>query len=904
MAGEPGIGKTRLAEEGARMAGSLGMACAWGRAVDDDGSPPFWPFRLIVRALAAGSADPWPQPPPTEHLPAEIKAQERFLLFEAVTVHLTTTAAGTGLLVVLDDLQWADASSLRLLVHLVRAIDTARIAMVVTYRDTEIGHRQAVKQALGELARESPVTRLRLVGLTETQVAAQLAAATGAPLPGDVVATVSRRSQGNPFFVGELAGVLRGEGGGQDPALALPDGVRDAVRARLARLGAGTRPVVDAAAVLGSAADVAGLAHVADMDHAGVLAALDDAAAVGVLRADGTEFAHDLVREAARADVARAVRLDAHRRLAEYLQRQPDAEARAAELAHHWLESLPLGDAGQAAAWAERAGRAASAQCAWEEAAGMFGRAAAVTGDPAQRCELHIARAAAHLHAYQMSHARDAVLEAVGLARGLGDGPLLARAVLVLEGMNDLTWVPEERVLCEEALALLPEEDSSLRARLLAQLSVDILMSAYVLPGASERSEGLSRAALAMAERLGDRVALRSALNARQIACCGPDGVRERLALGDRFVTQGAADNDDMAEMWGRLWRFDALMQLGDLDGAERELGPLASVVRRLRLPLAAWHLACTQGALALARGRLDTARSHIDHALALARRGGHLGGLLPSQGALAVLGMLTGFADDEQAHPLSGWEHVPTLHGMLALVHWYAGREDDARREYALAPDVDRLPGFLLMSAVAGSIELADAFGDRAMLEAAYDALAPYADLFCCGGAGVIAPTGSAHGALGVAASALGRADDAVRHLRKAIEVNDRVGAPPFAAIARFDLARALARRRRPGDRDEAAALARQAAATARQLGMAPLLGRAEQLTRTLAGDVPGPLTRRERQIAALVADGLTNRQIGAAVHISERTAENHVQHILTKLGFTTRAQIAAWAVRDRDAD
>ncbi|MPY99814.1 MAG: AAA family ATPase [Actinophytocola sp.] len=904
VAGEPGIGKTRLAEEAVLIAASLGMGTAWGRAVDDEGSQPFWPFRQLVRSLAAGSGDPWPrlaasQPEPSPAL-SELRAQERFRIFEAVTAHLVAAAGDAGLLLVLDDLQWADASSSQLLVHLVRATGRAPVAVVGTYRDTETGGREALRQALGELAREPSVTRLRLAGLTESEVAEQLASVTGAPVPAEFAGAVSRRSKGNPFFVGELAEAVPHAGGG-NLAMALPDAVRDAVRGRLAELGERTRMVVTTAAILGTAVDVAALGHVTGLAPEDVLAALDEAAAAGVLHAERWEFGHDLVRDTARAEASRSVRLDAHRRMAEHLGGLSDAGTRSAELAHHWLESLPLGDPAQAVAWAERAAREASDQCAWDEAAELYGRAAETADDPARRCELLIACATTRLHAYQMTAARDAVVEAARLARRLGDGTLLARAALVMEGMNDLTWSADERALCEEALALLSTADSPLRARLLAQLSADRLMSEYHAPGVSACAGELSRSALAMAERLGDRVALRSALHARQIACSGPDGVRERLALGDRFVAFGVADRDDVAEMWGRLWRFDALMQLGDLDGAESVLAPLTAVVDRLRLPLASWHLLRCHGAVAFARGRLQAARSYGDQALALAERGGHLGGLLPSQGFLTLLGTLTGFTDENASRVLDGWEHVRPVYSMMALVHWYVGREDEARRAYAMSPPIAELPGFLLMPAAAGLIELAEAFEDRVLLDHAFRALTPYAALFCCGGAGVIATTGSAHGPLGVAAAALGRLDDGVRHLREAIEVNERVGAPPFAALARYDLARTLARRARPGDRDEAAALTAlaTATATARELGMAPLLDRVERLAADLAGTTPGPLTRREREIADLVAQGLTNRQIAAIAHISERTAENHVQHILTKLGLSSRTQIATWVTR-----
>lgn len=898
IAGEPGIGKTRLAEEAVRMASSLGMAAAWGRAVEDEGSPPFWPFRTVVRLLAPGAADPWPDLVPSDALAgsgsAEAHAQARFRAFESVTSFLVSSAAEGGLLVVVDDLQWADASSLRLLVHLAGAVADARLVVVATYRDTEIGRRDALKQTLGDLARESAVTRLRLVGLTEPQVAEQLCLATGGPVSPAVSAAVSRRSQGNPFFVGELAGIVGRAGDVDEVVRALPDGVRDAVRGRLARLGECSRQVVATAAVLGTSVDVRGLAQVVGRSATDVLAALDEASAAGVMRAVRPDFTHDLVREAARSDVSRSDRLGMHHRMACHLEDQPDAVARPAEVAHHWLESLPLGDAAHAAEWAERAARAATSQLAWDEAAGLYRRAVEVVDDPARRCELVIALATAQVRAHELDKARESVLEAMRLARVVSDGELLARAVLVFEGFNDLTWSDDERGLCEEALGLLADGDSSLRARLFAQLSVD-----YLIADPGGRSAELSRDALAMAERLADGPALRAALRARQVARSGPDGVHERLALGDRFVALGLADSDDDAVMWGRLWRFDALMQLGELDRAEAELSGITAVVSRLRLPLATWHLLRSRGAIALTRGRFDEAQSCGDQALALARRGNHPGGLLPSSGFLALLGMVAGFPDEAASAPFDGWEHVTSLHGMIAMVHWYCGRVSEARREYALKQPIDQVPGFLLLPMLSGLIELAEAFDDRPMLDVAYQRMAPHADLFCCGGAGVIATTGSAHGPLGVAAAALGRLDDGVRHLRRAIEVNERAGTPPFAALARFDLARALARRRRPGDAEEAAALVARAAATARELGMTPLLRRTEEFAATLAGNGPGPLTRREREIAVLVSEGLTNRQIAATAHISERTAENHVQHILTKLGFTTRAQIATWVAR-----
>jgi DNA-binding CsgD family transcriptional regulator len=243
----------------------------------------------------------------------------------------------------------------------------------------------------------------------------------------------------------------------------------------------------------------------------------------------------------------------------------------------------------------------------------------------------------------------------------------------------------------------------------------------------------------------------------------------------------------------------------------------------------------------------------------------------------------------------------IAPMRALAATMALATGRREDARRIYRTMDPLGSEPGFLRLPVLGGTAELAAEFGDKATAAGVYRLLSPYADRFLCGGAGVLAVLGSVHRPLGLVAATVGRLDDAVRHLRAAAERDAAAGLPPFAAFSRFELARVLARRRRPGDRAEAAALAESAGAEAERLGMAPLRRRCVELTTALSGTTAGPLTRREREIAELVSQGLTSRQIAAAVHIAERTAENHVQHILTKLGFANRAQIAAWVAAGR---
>jgi DNA-binding NarL/FixJ family response regulator len=195
----------------------------------------------------------------------------------------------------------------------------------------------------------------------------------------------------------------------------------------------------------------------------------------------------------------------------------------------------------------------------------------------------------------------------------------------------------------------------------------------------------------------------------------------------------------------------------------------------------------------------------------------------------------------------------------------------------------------------------VAAALGDSAAAAAAYGQLLPHAAVHVASGAGVILTRGSTERFLGISAAACGRLDVAVDHLRAAVAANRNAGLHACTTESQGALAEVLHRRGGPGDPEDAVAVAAEAEAEAKRLGMAPVQAQAHAVLTDLGrpsgdGDADSPLSRREHEIARLVAKGLTNRQIAADAHIAERTAENHVQHILTKLGFSTRTQIATW--------
>ncbi|MCE7012127.1 AAA family ATPase [Kibdelosporangium philippinense] len=877
VSGEPGIGKTRLASELTTAAEANGVLTCWGRAVQDDGSPSYWPFRQVLKLLARLYApgqlagDLSLLVPEFGDAPA-MSPGERFRVFEAVTEYLT----GVGkVLIVLDDLQWADPPTVQLLVHLARAIGSAPVMILVTYRDTEVP--PALSAALASLAREETVSRIRLTGLSEAEVAVQLTSLTGATVEEDLAAAVSRRTGGNPFFVAELGRILD-----QDR---LPDAVLDAVRVRLDALSQSCRGMLAAATVLGTDVDPALVAAVLDWPLDDVLASVDEAMAAGVLStSDGWRFTHDLVRQAASLLMPTARRLALHARTAMVMEQRPEALRQAAEIAYHWLEALPAGDAMKAAEWARRAGDIAMAQLAWENAANLYARALRVAPDmpDVDRASVLTNQGIAQLRQMDIVGGEQTLRQAALVARTSGDVTVIAEVALAMETVSSSDWATLGKSLCDEALTSLAE--GPLRSRLLAQQAAELAFHG------SPDLDAISSEALAIAERTADPQALRAALRARQLALSGPEGVRERVLLGDRMLTIGVTDNDPEAMMWGRLWRFDAFCQLGRMAEAERELVPIKESVAKVRTKIARWHYLRSEIAIEHVRGRFGRARELAAEAIELVKDNGGPVVLAISVSTSALVAGMTADEDEILDEYRDYLCHPPEMiAAMVGAWHAQCGRVEIARLCFVPAQVNDLIGGMRRLSVLCGLVVLAAQFGDKETASVAYQRLLPYEELIQCGGAGVVTIEGAVAGSLGLAAAVCDRLDDAVRHLRKAIEINERVGLPPYVAMAMLDLARVLTRRDRPGDAAESVAIALSARAMAEQMGMRRLVASSESLTG------PRVLSPREGEIARLVAQGLTNRQIAAAVHISVRTVETHVQNILGKLGATGRAEIRA---------
>jgi DNA-binding CsgD family transcriptional regulator len=809
-------------------------------------------------------------------LPGEPVESDRFALFDAVARFLVTVAEEAGLVLVLDDVQWADADSLALLAHVTREVTRGRLLVVATVRPAERD------LALGGLV-------IELFGWDAAEVGAALG---GVPDP-DFVAAVARRSGGNPFFVGEL--VRAGTA-----ALRVPSAVRDVVRARIRRLPAPCRALLGAAAVLGRDVDAALLSAVTGVG--GVLDDLRPALDDGVLDHPagrvGLRFTHDLVRESVLADLATAEQARVHLAVVATLTPSADDPDVVAELAHHALAALPAGDRVAATGWARRAAEVAHSRLAYDEAARLLADALAAGRpvlSPAERLSVLLELARARGLAHDVAGAIATFTEAAELARATGDAAGLACAALGLPEVSEGTWLDAVRGWCEEALRGLGDGDSPLKARLLAQVAHSGLFG-----GDARAIADAGAAALAMAERLDDPASLSIALRARQLAHSDADGNAERLALGGRMLALGERTGDPEAVLWGRLWRFDALLQAGRVTDAETELVAVEPVVSVLRRLLPRLHLLRGRVALAQGRGRFAEARALNDEAAAIAEQGGHFGASATARslriGIAAATGGDPGDLEWLRTHPSRMEPMAALTRGQMTHLLLGRGEQAEAREWYASLPEVGaaQIPSFMVLPLEGMRAQLLPDFGDAPTAEAVHKALLPYADLHLVGGAGAIMTMGSVRLALGYAATVAGKPDVAVRHLRTAVAVDDEAGLAHPATLARHQLAVALRARGRPSDVDESIGVLAQAEAAAERLGMAPLRARIAELR--AGADDGGVLSRREAEIAELVGRGLTNRQIAAGAHISERTVETHVGHVLAKLGFTRRSEIAAW--------
>ena len=867
LVGEPGIGKTRTAEELATYARVRGANVHWGRSHEGEGAPAYWPWAQAIRSYVR-EADPvalaWELgqgagevahlvPEVRERLqdvseaPALDSDEARFRLFDSITTFLVGASRSRPLVVILDDLHWADEPSLLLLKFVARQASDSGLLVVGTYRDVELGRHHPLARTLAELAEIQGSRRVPLRGLDTEAVERFIEMTAGIEPPPGLAEAVHDQTEGNPFFVTEVVRLMASEGslegsGAGGWELAIPQGVREVVGRRLDRLSEEANEVLTVAAAVGREFNLDVLEGLNGKPREELVDAIEQAIESQVVSEappsqGGYCFSHALVRETLYAELTGPRRVELHRRIGESLERifEADPDPPVAELAHHFIVAAPAGEADKAIAYAERAARRASDQLAHEEAATHYERALEVLdfapgSDPERRLALLLELGEAQRRAGRFVAGRESFEAAAATARELGDSESLARAALGMSALSEVGRLDETIVeVIEESLAALGDEDSVTRVELLGGLSQEL-----VWRDPQGEAAPLTREAVAIARRLGDPRTLAAAL-AREmfLMIATPEAMRQRLGNTDEMLELAERAGDRELAVRGHVYRMLALLDVGDVARADVELDTYSRLAEELRMPQHLWHVPLLRGMRASMDGRFADAERLADEA----RRGGERA-QEPLSAQLYALQMSV-----LRRHQGRVEEMIPAVREMaqrypairawrLALVSFLAdaGRLEETRTEFErlAAHDFDDIP--LDAQWLTAMTRIADAcahLGDAQRAALLYEKLAPFADYAVVAGRAA-SMNGPVSSYLGRLATTLGRIDDAIRHLEHGLELGRRMGDRPFATEAAHYLAAALLERGATGDRERALELLARCLDAAQEMGMRLVIERA----------------------------------------------------------------------------
>jgi len=836
VAGEAGIGKTRLMMAAEEEARARGFAVAWGRAWELGGAPAFWPWVEALRELA-------PEGETAPQLGGGDDA-ERFCVFDDVAVALARWSRTRPLLILLDDLHASDESSLLLTELVARRLAGARVVVIGSHRDVEARANERVWASLMRLGRVGSV--LRPPRLERQEVHELVRTLLGREAP-EVATMVDETGGGNPLFVRELVQLVASGTGRLD----VPEGVRAVLRGRLGAMSPAAVTLLSAAAIVGREFALTLVRETAGVSAARVDEAIDEACAAELVEpvaAGRYRFSHVLVAELLVRELPAEARARQYRSTAEALERLHggDPQAPYDDIAEHYLHA-GSGCAAQGVRAARKAGEQAMAQLAFEAAAAWFTRALeaqgiAAPGDTAARADLLLAQAEAHFRAGAREPGLAACATVADLARLQGSGELLARAALTLGG-EVATGISDERLVAmlEEARATLPAEDAALRSRVLARL-------AGALQPAADPSGpvALAREAIAMARRLGDAANLLAVLHAANAALIDYAPADEQEELNTEAARLATATGARAQALRAYLRLAFARLQQADVDGFERAVEAHDRLAKEFRHPRYHWQTPLLRSMRPLWEGRFaealrleDEARALIarchddngDRAL-LMRRVLALSTQLRDEGlddACAALAAIAPFA--WQRRVIGAWPHV--RRGEAAEAAAIAGELDGGSWRAILGD-----PNF-----AAVYVEVAAAAGDQIRARELYQRWRPLAgQLVLASGMGFCVHDWVDR-LLFVLADALDLAEEADGHAARARTLMARLGARPAAAELAASWGASLARR---GEAAKARGLLDEARATAAELGMTLLarrLGAPVQRAPVLAA---GPITAR----------------------------------------------------------
>ena len=862
IGGEAGVGKTRLSTHLAHDVHAEGATVLYGRC-DEDLGVPYQPWvqalGYMVKEAPESVLDAHVERfggdlarlvPALRHrvpdLPAARESDpetERYMMYAAVAGLLEGAGEDEPLLLILDDLHWADAPTLSLLRHVVSAGAAMRSLVVGTYRDSDLAREHPLTALLADLHREQGVERIKLTGLDVDDVLALMEAAAGHDLDEDgraLAAEITRETAGNPFFTGEVlrhltesGALVQVDGGrwrlaGNLTELGLPQSVREVVGRRVERLDADARTALSAAAVIGRDFDLDLLLAVVEFPEARLLDLLEEAVAASLLRespevADRFTFTHGLVEHTLYGDLGRSRRARLHKRVAEALEELCAGEPgeRLGELAGHWAAAVVSADRAKAIHYARLAAERALAQLAPDEAARWYHQALELFdqtpgGERSERCELLIGLGEAQRQTGNPAF-RQTLLDAAALAQQLGDADRLCRAVLANSRgyFSKAGAVDAERVkLLEAAAQALPDDDAR-QAWVLALLADELHQA-----GDAHRCRTLAGEAIDIARASGDVEALAYALGHGGQAVAFPDTLRESEDMITELAELTEVLDDPSMSFRAAAASLVVGLVRADRSRIESSLATIRALAASVPEPVFVFQRLMAESCCALANGELDKAEKWAIEMFEAGSASGQPDAFVVfsaeffnARYAQGRTGELVEELVRTARHPKSN--SIARAFAALALIQ--SGRSDEAR-ELALAEDYSRVRwDWLWLLAIFLWADVCSRLGLVERADELYELLVPCAGGLAVGGTLVM---GSIPWALGALAATLERYEQAEAHFAAAAEIEEGFGAPVFLARTHAGRARALIARGRPGDLEQAQHMLEQAEQTAERLG------------------------------------------------------------------------------------
>jgi tetratricopeptide (TPR) repeat protein len=827
VGGEPGIGKTRFVEAAIAEARARGFAVAVGTCDPYAGTPEYWPWRQVHRALTTPEGTE-PLPPTGRFtLGGEVvdlsgaatggaaggaPDQRRFRLFDTAARALVRRTRRDPVLIVLEDLHWADRSSLVLFEFMAPHLRSAAIVVLATYRDLDVIPDHPLYAALAAVSRHPHTQRFVLRGLEHEALARFVTATAGIVPSAPAVDAMLRDTGGNPFFVGEVVRLLASEAHLErltaDVAepLGVPPSVREVIGQRLDRLSAGARDLLQMGATIGTEMPIALLAEATGEPAMQVLASLEEPLAARLVtevreNPGHWRFTHALVREVLYEALGPTRRAALHRTVGDALERLhgeldgPHLD----ELAHHFTCAAPGGSVEKAVEYCTRAAARAMERYGFDESARHYERALTLVPGTQQRRrgELLLGHASARKTAGDPQAAGQSFFEAADLARRIGDAELFGHAAL-RDGLwwAVATYTDDQRAmaLLEEACTRLGEADSPLRAAVLAQLATGMVFARWeIAPGSA-----LAADAVAMARRLGDPALLVQCLMQQHLVCQHPAGLAQRREIVnelDGFAAMSARADLDCLVRW---MRAVDLLETGDRAGAEPHIVACGRLADELRQPLHLWNAARLRVTCLLLEGRTAEATQGMRDTLDFGRQA--LGGLaldgflaqraelLWQQERLAEAATLLGTVTRTRRE-----EHTLRCGRTLVLAELGDAPRARSELEALAAGGIARWPrGHHWLAQLSWLGRAAATIGDRKRAAEVYDLLSPYADRTVMVGPSFFCQGSVARG-LGVIAGSLERWDEAMAHFDTALAVDRGMGAAPYVTFTERDREKVL---------------------------------------------------------------------------------------------------------------